>query len=170
MNETNDRNETVRAATGEGQSAGPVAASGDLPRAPVGGPPVMAQVREGMAVVDAAGERVGTVEYVQMGEPEAATPQGNVARSGSLLQGAGIVGLSNEAAPDVPAPIRAQLLREGFLKVNAPWLAADRHVPPHAVTRSAIATISFVMPDLRNRSSRGLLAHKGRMPPSGNAP
>ena len=146
MNETNDGNETARAATGEGQSAGPVAASGDLPRAPVGGPPVMAQVREGMAVVDAAGERVGTVEYVQMGESEAATPQGNVERSGSLLQGAGIVGLSNEAAPDVPAPIRAQLLREGFLKVNAPWLAADRYVRSDLIGSVDQDTVRLTVP------------------------
>lgn len=33
----------------------------------------MAQAREGMRVVDAAGEEIGTVENLKMGDPEATT-------------------------------------------------------------------------------------------------
>jgi hypothetical protein len=87
------------------------------------------QVREGMLVVDRAGERLGDVAYVQMGDPQAATTQGNEERdTGFLADLARAVG-GDESEPDVPEPLRSQLIRYGYIKVDGPGLAdVDRYV------------------------------------------
>lgn len=98
------------------------------------------RVREGMTVLDAAGERLGTVAYLKMGDPEAATTQGNEARgtmAGAVLGGdegepgaPGVAGLGVRE-PNVPEPLRTQLMRVGFLRLDAPHLKneVDRYVP-----------------------------------------
>jgi hypothetical protein len=67
-----------------------------------------------MSVVDVAGERVGIVELVQAGDPEAAMPQGQVAD--------GLVAEVRRAfrggEPRVPAELASQLVRVGFVKVD----------------------------------------------------
>ena len=45
----------------------------------------MARVQEGMHVVDAAGEDLGKVEFLQMGDPEAVTTEGNEHRPDDLV-------------------------------------------------------------------------------------
>jgi hypothetical protein len=80
-----------------------------------------------MAVVDRAGERVGTVEYVQMGDPEAVTTQGEDYQTPGIIRDVvrSVVG----AEPDVPEPLRSRLLRHGFIKVDGPGLTdTDRYV------------------------------------------
>ena len=82
------------------------------------------RVTEGMTVVDAAGDRVGKVEYVQMGDPQATTTEGsepNVGEPG-LLGALGRAIGGDESEPDVPEPGRSTLLRYGFLKVDGPGL------------------------------------------------
>jgi hypothetical protein len=85
-------------------------------------------VQPGMAVVDAAGERIGAVELVRMGDPAAAT-----ARTYERPTAAGIVGQVLDAfrieEPDVPEPLRSRLLQAGYVKVDGPGLTgADRYV------------------------------------------
>jgi hypothetical protein len=91
------------------------------------------QVQAGMHVVDAAGEDVGRVDFVQMGDPQADTTAGNEAReSGAFELVAKALGGKGE--PDVPEPLRSRLVREGYLKLDgANLLDADRYVPAEYV-------------------------------------
>jgi hypothetical protein len=87
------------------------------------------QVHEGMQVVDSAGDEVGKVELVKMGDPEAATTQGSESEARGLIGAIGRALTPDEAEPDVPAPLRDNLLRTGFLKVDGPGLfGTDRYV------------------------------------------
>lgn len=74
----------------------------------------IAAVRQGMSVVDVAGERIGTVELVKMGDPEAVTPQGQTTGG----QVSGMTGASRGAEPRVSAELASQLVRVGFVKVD----------------------------------------------------
>jgi hypothetical protein len=80
-----------------------------------------------MVVIDRADERVGTVEYVQMGDPEAVTTKGEDYQTPGLVRD--VVRDVFGAEPDVPEPLRSQLLRYGFIKVDGPGLTdTDRYV------------------------------------------
>jgi hypothetical protein len=74
----------------------------------------IAAVRRGMSVVDIAGERVGTVELVQMGDPEAGTPHGRTT-GGPVGE---VTGAPRGAEPRVAAELASQLERVGFVKVD----------------------------------------------------
>lgn len=91
---------------------------------------LLERVHEGMAVVDAAGERLGRVEDVMMGDPEAVTTQGNEPqRRGGLVGSLADAVADAPGEPDVPEPERSQLLRWGYVKVDGPGLLApDRYV------------------------------------------
>ena len=89
----------------------------------------MSRIREGMRVVDAAGEEVGKVEYFEMGNPEAATTAGQEMRSTGLVDVAAEAIVPGEDEPDVPEPLRTRLRRTGFLKIDGPGLfERDRYV------------------------------------------
>jgi hypothetical protein len=95
---------------------------------------VMNRVHEGMHVIDAAGEDIGRVEMVQMGDPQAATTAGNEDRpaAGPIEQVARVFG--DEREPDVPEPLRSRMVRSGYLKVDGPGLLdTDRYVPASKV-------------------------------------
>ena len=80
-------------------------------------------VREGMTEVDAAGEEVGKVEFVKMGDPRAATTHGSETDTGGLLR------TLFESGPGVPEPKRRQFLRYGYLQIDGPELMdSDRYV------------------------------------------
>ncbi|MFP5346094.1 MAG: hypothetical protein ACLGIA_03575 [Actinomycetes bacterium] len=91
---------------------------------------VIDDVEPGMRVVDADGQEVGTVVDVKMGDPAAATAQGEEPLTGgSLLDTVSLTGTE----PDVPEEMRSRLLRLGFLKIDGKGLftgdlfvAADR--------------------------------------------
>lgn len=87
------------------------------------------RVHEGMRVVDATGEEIGKVKYVQMGDPEAVTTAGNERRATDLVGGAAEAVLPDQAEPDVPDPLRTRLLRTGYLKIGGRGLGdADRYL------------------------------------------
>ncbi|MGW0228049.1 hypothetical protein ACWDWO_07035 [Actinopolymorpha singaporensis] len=78
------------------------------------------QVREGMPVVDAEGKKLGKVAELKMGDPEAATEQGQQAPSPG---GGGVVSnvlaaFDNREPFAVPTAGAADLLRTGFVKVD----------------------------------------------------
>jgi hypothetical protein len=89
----------------------------------------LARIHEGMHVVDSAGQEVGRVAMIQMGDPEAATTAGNEDRdTGPLQKLAEAFGGHRE--PDVHEPLRSKLVRTGFVKIDSPNLmAGDRYVP-----------------------------------------
>jgi hypothetical protein len=78
----------------------------------------MARVQEGMRVIDAAGEDLGKVEYLQMGDPEAVTTEGNEHLPVDLVSRVVEQALPEESEPDVPEPLRAELQRTGYLKIG----------------------------------------------------
>ena len=78
----------------------------------------MARVQEGMRVVDAAGEDLGKVEYLQMGDPEAVTTEGHEHRPVDLVGRVMERALPEESEPDVPDPLRTELQRTGYLKIG----------------------------------------------------
>ena len=90
----------------------------------------MEHVREGMTVVDSAGEKVGTVEDLLMGDAGAATEAGNRSDDGGLLEDVARV-FGDEREPDVPGAARARLLRTGYIKIDSPGflIETDRYVP-----------------------------------------
>jgi hypothetical protein len=76
------------------------------------------RVYDGMRVVDSEGRDVGKVQFVKMGDPEAETTQGN--RIGAAT---GVTPLDSDYnEPEVPQPIRDDLLRVGFIKVDGAGL------------------------------------------------
>ncbi|MCL3862461.1 hypothetical protein [Actinotalea sp. K2] len=88
---------------------------------PFGGSRVIEQVRGGMTVVDPAGDTIGTVKEVRLGDPDAATAQG---------QGSDLLG---DEGP--PAGARERLLRVGYLRINAKGLfAGDRWAAGDEIT------------------------------------
>jgi uncharacterized protein YrrD len=105
------------------------------------------QVREGMHVVDSTGDKIGKVEDLMMGDPEAATDEGNE------LQDTGFIGDLAEAIggdhrePDVPGPARAKLLRTGYIKVDGGFLFGhDRYVTPDMIASVSEDTVRLRVP------------------------
>jgi len=98
----------------------------------------MERVQEGMRVVDAAGEDIGKVAYVQMGDPTAVTTQGNertvTGLAGTVLEG----DLPDASEPDVPHPLRASLRRTGFLKIDG----KDLHNEARYVSSERVRDVS----------------------------
>jgi hypothetical protein len=85
------------------------------------------RVRENMRVTDSMGAELGSVEMVKLGDPEAVTTAGQEDDGPS----GGLVGVFRRAIggaePDVPAPLAARLLRQGFFKVDGKG-ALDREM------------------------------------------
>ncbi len=106
----------------------------------------MERVQEGMTVVDLGNEKVGKVEYVQFGDPQAATTEGNdlVRPAGGILGEAALGVLGDEREPDVDEPLRSQLLRYGFIKVDGPGLTGtDRYVRSDLVGNVSEDTVTL---------------------------
>jgi hypothetical protein len=93
----------------------------------------LSRVHEGMHVRDAAGQDVGEVEIVKMGDTAATTTEGNDDQRPSALEYVA-ESLGAEREPDVPEPLRSRLVRSGFIKVDGPGLLErDRYVPSEYV-------------------------------------
>jgi hypothetical protein len=85
-------------------------------------------VHEGMKVVDAAGDEVGKVDLVQMGDPQAVTQSAEDRPRSVMDTVVEAVGF-DEAEPDVPEPLRSRLRISGYLKIDGPdLLDTDRYV------------------------------------------
>ena len=92
------------------------------------GSDAMSRVHEGMRVVDASGDEIGKVQYVQMGDPEAVTDQGNAGRPTELVGQLAQAVLPDEREPDVPEPLQSRLRRSGYIKIDGPDLRdTDRY-------------------------------------------
>jgi hypothetical protein len=91
-------------------------------------------VRDGMKVVDSEGKNVGKVEFVKMGDPGAATEQGNELQDTGLMGDIAEAVAGDEREPDVPGPMRARLLRSGYVKVDGGFFfGTDRYVTPDQI-------------------------------------
>ena len=78
-------------------------------------------VRNGMRVVDAVGEEVGTVEFVKMGDPTAATTRGSTGPGNTSIVGMALDAVFGDD-PDLSEAKRSQLLRYGYIKVDGSGL------------------------------------------------
>ncbi len=105
----------------------------------------ISRVQEKMKVVDVNGEELGKVDSVQMGDPSAATTAGETMGMGadnsvgmapggstSTLAGTALAdveaGFFGGRGLDLPEPIRSELLRVGFLKIDGKgWFDSDRY-------------------------------------------
>jgi hypothetical protein len=100
---------------------------------------ILNQIYEGMTVYDQEGEKLGTVRRVYLGAVSteddergfgpATTSAGEPAGSALLEDFAQIF------APDpIPEPMRARLLRRGFIRIDTTGLfAADRYAMPEQI-------------------------------------
>ena len=101
------------------------------------------QVRKGMRVVDANGEALGKVEFVQFGDPDAVTV------SPIVLQDR--IGLREEyldgAEPHVPEPFFSHLLRLGYVKIDGRgWIDTDYYVTPEMIQSVSGNTVTLKLP------------------------
>jgi len=102
------------------------------------GSSMLENIHEGMHVVDATGAEIGKVQLVQMGDPEAATTAGNDRPRPDLMGLVGEAVLPDETEPDVPDPLRSNLRRTGYLKIDGHGLSdSDRYVPSERVREVA---------------------------------
>jgi hypothetical protein len=106
--------------------------------------PILLQVYEGMTVYDQAGDKIGTVEYVYLGEVAEAsedfcqaeqTSSTLTSTEGSLIEEFAKAILLTERVSDI---WRERLLSYGFIRINSTgFFTADRYAMP-----SQIATVA----------------------------
>jgi hypothetical protein len=109
---------------------------------------LFAQIREGMRVVDADGKNVGKVELVSMGDPEAVTTAGQeMAPTGGVLGDVARALTDFEGEPDVPEPLRSQLVRTGYVKVDGPgWIDTDRYLTAEMIASVTADEVRLAAP------------------------
>jgi hypothetical protein len=86
----------------------------------------VSHVREGMDVVDAEGKKIGEVDMVRLGDPEAVTLAGQEeagARGGMIDAMLGVFG----DRPDVPETIRNRLIHDGFIRIDGGLFGPTRY-------------------------------------------
>jgi hypothetical protein len=104
-------------------------------------------VREGMTVVDSAGEKVGKVEGLKMGDPGAVTEAGNENQDTGFLGDLAEAFVGDEREPDVPGPLRARLQRSGYIKVDGGFLfGTDRYVAADRIASVQGDTVHLSVP------------------------
>jgi sporulation protein YlmC with PRC-barrel domain len=106
-------------------------------------------VQVGMTVVDAAGDPIGRVAEVAMGDASSATAQGNEPGEPTLLGRLGMALVGDHREPMVPEPKRSQLRRCGFIKVDGygpDLLDTDRYVRTDLIAGVAADTVRLTVP------------------------
>lgn len=105
-----------------------------------GGP--ISQVRIGDTVVDSTGKEVGTVKFVKMGDPNAATTEGQEDLNPGFL---GLGGDSYDMG-DLPEQAQNQLMRVGFIHIDVSW-ADDRFAGAGQIARVENNTVHLTVPE-----------------------
>lgn len=106
----------------------------------------IAMAREGMEVVDSTGDRIGTVETVKHGDPQAATTAGQTTRTSEPFGDVGDVVFGAGEGPDLDEPMRSGLLRDGYLKVNGRgWFGSDRYVRADQIADVSGETVTLAI-------------------------
>jgi hypothetical protein len=100
----------------------------------------LSQIWPGMRVIDANGEEVGKVEFIQMGDPEAVTVSPIVLQDRLGLREAFLGGTE----PHVPEPFFSHLLRVGFVKIDGRgWIDTDYYVTPDMIQEVSGDTVKL---------------------------
>jgi hypothetical protein len=105
-----------------------------------GGP--ISKVMIGDRVVDSTGKEVGSVKFVKMGDPNAATDEGQDVREPGIL---GFGGDSYDLG-NLPEQARHQLLRVGFIHIDVSW-ADDRFAGAGQIARVENNTVYLTVPE-----------------------
>jgi hypothetical protein len=102
--------------------------------------PILQQIYEGMAAHDRTGRKIGTVEYVYLGEVAESSEQGSYdgqpaaapsSSEGSLIEEFAKAVLLTERVSDI---WRERLLSYGFIRISRSGLfAADRYALPSQI-------------------------------------
>ena len=95
-------------------------------------------VEEGMTVFDRERHEIGTVDYIQFGDDDPETIETEAAAPNRLDQGertlVDAIAEAFSVGDDIPDEIRARLLQQGFVRIEANGLfAADRYVTPEQI-------------------------------------
>lgn len=93
---------------------------------PFDDPGPIAQVHEGMEVVDPGGQKIGKVGDVHMGDPEAVTAQGEQPRREGGIIGAVAAALTDEE--QLPRQEQEELSRLGYVRIDRHHLGGGRHL------------------------------------------
>ncbi|WP_119071654.1 hypothetical protein [Aggregatilinea lenta] len=92
---------------------------------------MLESIHEGMDVYDAENNKIGTVDYIQFGDDDPSTPKVEAATARDPNAGDKTfiddVAEALTSGPDLPEAIRAQLLREGYIKIDSGLLRSDRY-------------------------------------------
>lgn len=91
----------------------------------------LTNVKEGMAVVDLAGDRVGTVRVVRFSDENPNTPEAEVATARTYEKPDSLVedfaeALVADPADDMPETLRARLVQAGYIRIDTGLLRSDR--------------------------------------------
>lgn len=115
--------------------------------APIPEPGPIVRIDDGMRVLDSNGEEVGTVLTTKMGDPEAVTPAGQ-RMPGDLVDT--VVDSFAGAEPDVHPQRAAQLLRTGYIKIDAKgWFARNLYAGAEEIDRVDDAGVRLAVPRSR---------------------
>lgn len=112
---------------------------------------IIGQVREGMHVLDSAGQNIGSVVLVKVGDPDA-VPTGG--RNPDARTEIFALGRGGAVEPDVPPSPAEHLLRSGFVKISAKGLfERDLYLAAEQVTAVDYdtVTVNAVKDDLIGR-------------------
>lgn len=94
---------------------------------------ILQDIREGMRVCDPTGAEIGTVDFVHLTDEDPTTPGPEAVTVSPAMQDdrTSLIDFIAEAfrTDELPDTLRDQLLRRGFIRVDADGLfAADRYV------------------------------------------
>jgi hypothetical protein len=105
-----------------------------------GGP--ISVVEIGDKVVDSTGKEIGKVKFVKMGDPNAATTEGQWGYSEGFL---GLWGNDYDIG-QLPEQAQGQLMRVGFIHIDIPW-AGDKFAGAGMIAHVASHTVVLNVPE-----------------------
>ncbi|MGH2615864.1 MAG: hypothetical protein ACRDJC_11530 [Thermomicrobiales bacterium] len=105
-----------------------------------GGP--ISKVMIGDKVVDSTGKDIGKVKFVKMGDPNAATTEGQWGYSEGFL---GLWGNDYDIG-QLPEQAQGQLMRVGFIHIDIPW-AGDKFAGAGMLDRVEGNTVYLKVPE-----------------------
>jgi hypothetical protein len=100
---------------------------------------ILTQISEDMAVYDRQNDKVGTVRSIHLGAVSVEDDERGLGPATTSAEDAAdsspLEDFARIFAPDtIPAPVRARLLRHGFIRINTTGLfAADRYAMPEQI-------------------------------------
>lgn len=115
------------------------------------GSSMLQSIREGMEVYDIEGDKIGTVSYVQFGDEDVTTSWAEtqtavdpvMRRDNSLMEN---IAEALTTEDNLPETVAAQMVREGYIKIDTGLLRSDRYA-----LMSQVATVTSDRIDLNIR-------------------